>query len=321
MKRVGIIGTGKHGSRYANHIIKDIDTLQLSGICRRSDKGREQAEQWQTRYFANWRDLIKDVAVEAVIAVVPPGINLDIAKACAVAGKPLLIEKPLARNGYEAAEIVRVMHEHDCALTVAQTLRYNPVIQSLTEQLPDMGKLYSFAVNQRIEPSSLDWHDDPDVAGSGVVIHTAVHIFDALRVITSSKIVRVMAVSRCIHSRHLEDLVTVLAEFETGVIGTVDVSKVSQARSGRFEFVCQNGQLHADQIHSFTKVIENSSIVRHKAFVVQPTILPLLVDWSKFLEGERENPITGEDGRYAVEVCDACLHSAKMGRWVEVGRL
>jgi predicted dehydrogenase len=318
MKKVGIIGTGKHGSRYAHHIVQDVDTLQLSAICRRSDRGREQAKEWQTRYFEDWRDLINNADVEAVIAVAPPGINLEIAKQCAATGKPLLIEKPLARNGHEAAEIVRVMAERDCELTVAQTLRYNPVIQSLAEQLNSLGTLHSFAVNQRIEPSSLDWHDDPEAAGSGVVIHTAVHIFDALKVITGLKITRVMAVSKCIHSKHLEDLVMMLAEFENGVIGTIDVSKVGHARSGRFEFICEKGQLHADQIHSFTKVIENCSIVRHKAFVAQPTILPLLIDWSAFLEGNCLNPITGEDGRYAVEVCDACLKSSAEKRWVEV---
>ncbi len=318
MKKVGIIGTGKHGSRYANHIIHDVDALQVTGICRRSATGREQAEQWRTRYFEDWRTLIHDADVEVIIAVAPPGINLEIAKVCAVAGKPLLIEKPLARNGHEAAEIVRVMQEYDCALTVAQTLRYNPVIQALALQLPEMGTLHSFAVNQRIEPSSLEWHDEPEAAGAGVVIHTAVHIVDALKVITGLRITRVMAASRCIYSSHLEDLVTILAEFENGVIGTIDVSKVGHARSGRFEFICERGQLHADQIHSFTKVIENSSIVRHRAFVAQPTILPLLIDWSAFLEGDRENPITGEDGAYAVAVCDACLKSAAEKRWVEV---
>ncbi len=34
--RIGIIGTGKHGSRYANHIVNDIDGLELTAISRRS---------------------------------------------------------------------------------------------------------------------------------------------------------------------------------------------------------------------------------------------------------------------------------------------
>ena len=41
---VGVIGTGKHGSRYARHIINDVDGLALTAISRRSEVGRQQAE-------------------------------------------------------------------------------------------------------------------------------------------------------------------------------------------------------------------------------------------------------------------------------------
>ena len=43
-----------------------------------------------------------------------------------------------------------------------------------------------------------------------------------------SKVKRVMAASQRRHSRNLEDLVTVLVEMENGVLGALDVSKVSR---------------------------------------------------------------------------------------------
>lgn len=318
MKRVGIIGTGKHGSRYAHHVVHDLDDLLLSAISRRSVEGKDQATRWSTRYFSDWRELVRDRDVDAVIAVTPPGLNLDIARECAVNGKSLLLEKPLARNSGEAKEIVKVMEESGCALTVGQTLRYNPVIRKLQEDLPTMGKLHSFAVNQRIEPSTLAWHDDPEKAGAGVVMHTAVHVFDALKVITGLRVRQVMAWARCVHSENLEDLVSILAKCDDDVIGTVDVSKVGHARSGRLEFICQDGQLHGEQIHGFTEIIKKSSVEVRSDLEQIPTILPLLQDWSAFLNGTTENPIPGVDGAYAVAVCDACLQSAKEERWVDV---
>ncbi len=316
--RIGLIGTGKHGSRYGNHIVNDLPGVQLAAISRRSEKGKEQAGQWGTAYYPDWQDLVADTGVDAVVAVTPPGINLEIARFCALHAKPLLMEKPLARNSDEAAEIVRLMTSADCPLTVGQTLRYNPVIRSLKDQLPGMGKLHSFSVNQRIEPSVLAWHDDPDTAGAGVVMHTAVHVFDALKQITGTSVKRVMAKSHCVHSRTLEDLVVLLAEFENGICGTVDVSKVGHARSGRFEFICNEGQLVGEQIHGFTEQVRNSSIQSRKRFEPFPAIMPLLTDWLSFLNGECENPVPGEDGRYVVQVCSAVLESAKKKRWVEL---
>lgn len=319
MKRIGLIGTGKHGSRYANHIINDIETFSLVAVSRRSVEGEEQAREWGAQYFSDWRELVHDPTVDAIVAVATPQLNLDIARSCAEVGKPLLMEKPLARNGSEAGEVVRLMTEAGCPLTVGQTLRYNPVVNKLKEQLPELGRLHSLTVNQRIEPSTLAWHDDRIIAGAGVIIHTAVHVFDALKVITGLNVVRVIAASRCIHSRDLEDQVSVIAEFENGILGTIDVSKVGHARSGRYEFVCQDGQLHGDQIHSFTKVIKGTKIVEQLHLEQVPTIRLLLEDWADYLTGSSENPVTGEDGLYAVKVCQACLLSAESKRWVEVG--
>lgn len=318
MKRLGLIGAGKHGSRYAAHIANDLEGFTLAGISRRSHEGIAQAAGWQTRYYPDWHDLVASGEVDAVVAVVVPSLHLEIAHHCAAYRKPLLLEKPLARNATEGAEIVRIMAAAECPLTVGQTLRYSPVIEALRHQLPQLGTLHSLAVNQRIEPSTLGWHDEPEIAGAGVIIHTAVHIFDALKVITGLRIRRVMAASRCVHSRRLEDLVTVLLEFENGVLGTLDVSKIGQARSGRYEFVCQEGQLHGDQVHGFTTIIRHSTVAAHEQLVQEPTVLRLLEAWSAFLETGHNNPVTGEDGLYAVRVCDACLQSAASRCWVEI---
>jgi predicted dehydrogenase len=93
---------------------------------------------------------------------------------------------------------------------------------------------------------------------------------------------------------------------------------VGHARSGRYEFICQDGQLYGDQIHGFTQAIRHSSVATEEQLEQVPTILPLLADWAAFLESGRDNPVSGDDGLYAVKVCDSCLQSAAENRWIEV---
>ncbi len=319
MKNIAVIGTGRHGSRYAQHIYQDLPGLVLSGISRQSiERGKEQANRWGSIFYGDWRDMIASVEVDAVIAVTPPALNLEIAKLCASAGKPLLIEKPLARTMTEASEILRIMDAAEVGLTVGQTLRYNPVIQALRGHLHEMGPLYAFFANQRLEPSRLAWHDDREIAGAGVLFHTAVHVFDALTTITGLRVKRVLAHARQIHTKVLEDLVLVSVELEKGVLGTVEVSKIGQARTGRFEFTCQDGQLHGEQIHAYLEVITGNMVTQRQDFEQIPTVLHLLRDWQAFLEGHGPNPVTGGEGFYAVQVCEACLRSAKEQCWIEV---
>jgi len=318
MKNIAVLGTGRHGSRYAGHIVRDIEGMKLTGIWRRSGQGRTQAQQWSTTFYPDWREMIASPGVDAVVGVVPPVLNPAIAAACARAGKPLLLEKPLARNVVEARALVASLAAAGVPLTVSQTLRYNPVIGELRRRLPELGPLHSFAVNQRLEPSTLAWHDDRETAGAGVLFHTAVHVFDALRLITGLKVRRVMAHGRRVHAAVLEDLMLIIAELEDGVIGTVDVSKVGRARTGRYEFICQDGQLHGEQIHAAVDVIQGNVVQTRQEFIQAPTVLHLLRDWLRFLEGNGVNPVTGEEGLYAVEVCEACLVSMQEGRWVEI---
>lgn len=317
--RIGIIGTGKHGSRYASHVVKDLaNYFRLSAISRRSPEGHRQAHGWSTTCCHDWRDLVDSDQVDAVIAVTTPDLNLDIAKRCAAHQKPLLLEKPIATDYRVAREIVDLFKKHGVPLTAGQTLRYNSVIRLLRHRIEEMGQLYSFFACQRLEPSSLPWLEEPDIAGGGVIYHTAVHMFDALRFITRLEPVRVRGSVRSIFNPRLEDLLVAEVEFEGGVLGILDTSKVGPSRAGRYEFICENGQLHGEQIHGMVQKIGAEGIKNLEVESPGPAILPLLKDWYTFLMNRGENPIPGEEGLEAVKLCHATQLSVERDNWVEL---
>jgi len=319
---VGIIGTGKHGSRYAKHIVEDLGhCFHLEAISRRSAGAKEQAGTLKTRLYHDWRDLVGSDQVDAVISVTTPKLNLEIASFCAEQKKPLLIEKPLTTDYYEAREIVDLFDRKSLQLTVSQTLRYNTVILALKDNLARMGKLFSLSATQRLEPSTLPWLGQPKIAGGGVIFHTAVHLFDALRFITGKEIVKVRAVARNIFNPQLEDLFVAEVLFSGGVLGIVDASKISPSRVSRYEFVCQKGQLHGDQIHGILQEINGSKISSLPLNSPGPTLLPLLLDWHAYLHGNGKNPIPGTEGLAAVKICHACRESVATDQWVDVNDL
>ena len=317
---IGIIGTGKHGSRYANHIVNDLKTwAKLSAICRRSSTtGQDQARHWQTKYHADWQHLIADPEVEAVISVTTPNLNPAIANACLQHRKPILIEKPLAVTLAHAQAIVEGFEQENLPLTIGQTLRYNPIILGLRQGLSRAGRLHSFCATHQLEPSTLSWLTNPEQAGGGVIFHTAVHVFDALRFITGQEVVRVRASSFQIHNSRLEDLFSAQIEMSQGLIGVVLAGKVGAARAGRYEFMGEKGQLQGDQIHDLLEMIQGTTITPLPHAALGPAILPLLKDWLDFLAGSRTNPIPGQEGLAAVKICEACRESARTDGWVNL---
>lgn len=316
---IGIIGTGNHGSRYAAHIVNDLgDHLQLAAISRRSPEGAEQARAWKAVFFPEWRDLVRSNQVDAVISVTTPNLNEQIGQLCAAEKKPLLIEKPLTTDYHSARRMVELFAGQAVPLTVAQTLRYNSVVRSLNKRLPEMGRLISFSATHRLEPSTLPWLEQPEVAGGGVIFHTAVHLFDALRFITGEEVVAIRASARNIHNARLEDLLVAEIILANGAVGHIDTSKVSPSRAGRYEFVCENGQLQGDQIHGQLQTVTKTEIADLPVEPPGPTLIPLLIDWYSYITGKGKNPVTAEEGLAAVKICHACRISVSSGDWVQL---
>src|SRR5215831_8856838 len=189
---VGLIGAGKHGQRYLNHIRSDTPELRLVALSRHDrTRGAAQARELGCRFHAEWQALIADAAVEGVVAVVPPALHRPIAEAVAAAGKALLIEKPLATTGADAVAIARRVRAGGIPCLMAHTLRWNTVVMALRERLAGLGPLRALVVNQRFEPSPLEWLDRPELSGGGILLHTGVHSFDLVRLLTGHDVVRV----------------------------------------------------------------------------------------------------------------------------------
>src|SRR5688572_8219156 len=167
---LGLIGAGKHGQRYVGHIVRDLPSFALRALSRRdAPRGTGQAKELGVRFHADWRDLVVDPEVEAVIAVVPPSLHRPIAEAVAAAGRALLIEKPLATTGADALAIRTRLRDAGVPCLMAHTLRWNTAVQAVRNEIQRLGPLRALAVNQRFEPSPLDWLDRPEISGGGIL--------------------------------------------------------------------------------------------------------------------------------------------------------
>jgi predicted dehydrogenase len=317
---VGVVGAGKHGERYLRHLRDEVPELRLAALSRRDlTAGRAQAANLACRFHPDWQALVDDPAVEAVIAVVPPALHPGIAAAAARAGKPLLVEKPLATSGAAAVEIVRAVRTAGIPVLMAHTLRWNSVARAIGDRLPALGPLRALYLNQRFEPSPLAWLDDPDVAGGGIILHTGVHGFDLVRWLTGREVARVSCRAARAVTRRTEDNFLALLELEgSEALVAVNGSRATNARSGLIDVACQDGQLLGDHAHGFLEEIHGLERSRLEIGEPTPTVRAALRAFARLvLEGEQP-PVEVEDGARAVLIAEACLRSAARGTAVSV---
>lgn len=80
---------------------------------------------------ADWRAVIDDPAVEVVDVSVPTHLNEQVCLAAFEAGKPVLVQKPIALDLAAARRIVDAAAAHGVPLAVNQNGRWDPAIRAL----------------------------------------------------------------------------------------------------------------------------------------------------------------------------------------------
>jgi len=317
---VGLIGTGKHGARYAKHVRADVPELALAAVSRRdAAAGAEQATAWGCRFHADWRALVADPAVDAVVAVVPPSLHPEIAAAVAAARKPLLIEKPLASTGAAARDVVRVLRTAGVPVFMAHTLRWNSVVRTIRDRLAEIGAIRALWLNQRFEPSPLAWLDDPARAGGGIILHTGVHAFDLVRLLTGCEVTRVWCRAACIDTRLTEDNFIATLELDGNpALVAVSGSRSTRGRSGLIDVAGENGQLVGDHTHGFAYRIRGLDRTPLAVPEPVPTVCEALRAFVRLVLDGDAPPVALEDGARAVLIADACRRAAESGATVPV---
>jgi predicted dehydrogenase len=312
--RVGLIGAGRHGSRYIHHLLHDLPGVSLAALCRKRIGERlPSLSMTDIPVYGDYRALIADPRVEAIVVVTPPELCLEICLEAVKERKPILIEKPLAPTGREARMIVAAAEEAGLLLMTAQTLRFDSAILLLKEHLPEIGQLRYATFTSRIETKVSAHVRSPMPGQRGALLEFGVHLLDLVPFLTGEEVIAVRCELDQLPSVAPETMAIVQAQTTSGLRCILDVARVEAGRVARTEWVGTRGQIAADWFHQrVSGVIGNAAPLEWK---VQPqqTILATLRAFATAVETNSPPPITGRDGCRAVEAADACYRSAEQG--------
>lgn len=312
--RIGLIGAGRHGSRYIHHLLHDLPGVSLAALCRkRIGEGVPSLPTTKVPIYSDYRALIADPSVEAVVVVTPPSLCLEICLEAVKAKKPILIEKPLAPTGREARMMVAAAEAAGVLLMTAQTLRFDSTVLALQERLPEIGPLRYATFTSRIE-TIFSAHVRSSISGQrGALLEFGVHLLDLVPFLTGEEIVAV----RCELDRLPDvapDTVAIVQLHTAGGLRCVlDIARVEAGRVARTEWVGTQGQIAADWFRQRVSGVIGDNPPFERNVQPQQTILAALRAFAHAVETNSPPPITGRDGCRAVEAADACYRSAEQG--------
>lgn len=137
---IGVIGCGHWGPNYVR-VLSELDGVGQVWCC---DARTERVDKLRKRFpgvkgCGDWRQLLQDDAVGALVVATPASTHYEIVKAALKAGKDVLAEKPLTLNPEECLELHELATAGGRILMVAHTFAYNPGVRKMKE-LVDSGE-------------------------------------------------------------------------------------------------------------------------------------------------------------------------------------
>jgi predicted dehydrogenase len=333
---VCVVGTGDIGTFYLR-AWRAADGARVVSVADIDEERAQQAaenfsaESWHTDY----RDAIVADGVDVVCVCTPTMLHPEVTIAAAEQGRHVLCVKPIALTLEDADRMIEAAESAGVQFCVGFMRRYTPSTRLVRDSLgaESVGRPAFYSVTSRngIRPKIL-MHDVN--ANGGPVIDMCCHWIDVARVYFDSEPVRVMAQGMTFATDRPElasietkalDTASISVGFESGDILSIDISWGLAPNQGP-ETVEQiwgpSGRIAGLTFESSLTVIHDEqskrTIEMQRLETFQDATNLLVEDFLAAVRGEMQLPVTGEDGRRALEVSLAALESIETGRAIEL---
>ncbi len=330
---LAVIGTGRMGSVHVRNIVQQIPEANLVAICDiRLEVAKTVARECGVeRVVQDYRELLQDPAVEAVLIATSTNTHAQIIQDCANAGKHIFCEKPLALELDKIDAALEVVALKGVKLMVGFNRRFDKSFQKVREIVSsgEIGRPCILRITDR----------DPDFpameflrVSGGIFLDLTIHDFDMAR-FQVGEVDEVFAIGNVLLEPKLKefgdtDTNIVTLKFTNGAVGAIDNSrKAVYGYDQRLEVFCSNGTAMAENEMETTirKGTQEGFLSAKPPHFFMQRYAPCYVDEvRKFIECVRENtptPTTGADGRAAVVLGYAAVKSLRENRPVKISEI
>lgn len=319
---IGIIGAGWFGERHAV-ALRDAGGFRLVAACRDDADGLDAfTRRFGGRGHRHVEALLADPSVDAVVVATPHDLHEHSAVAAARAGKPILLEKPMAPTLAACDAIAAAAVAAGVPLLIGHTQRFAaPVVAARSVVASGALGAVRFGSSSMVklwmEANRRPWHLTT-ATGGGMLMTAGIHALDRLLWLMDAPVRSVYAVAgAAFHVQEADDTALMLLTFEGGGAATVtSIAYRDGAPFGGTELVCDQGVVILDPAGSLR--IGRGGHWESVALPAADDVMAdaLVAEWRAFGRLLREggpNPSDAASARRTVACIVAALESARTG--------
>lgn len=265
--RIGLVGAGWMGKAHSSALLDaqmlfgpEYGTAAFEMVADANEDNAKEAQRkiGFRRMTTDWKELVTDPAIDLVDIATPNAFHYEIAKAALENGKNVYCEKPLTISAEESRELAELAKNKGVINYVGFNNTMNPANAYVRElvQSGKLGKIMRFEgtydQDQLLDETlPITWRHINKMAGCGALGDLGSHLLSVSQFIMGD-ISAVNAMKTTIFPKRPkaagssemadvenEDIITFMAEYANGAVGTIAASRVATGRKNYLTYEIQ----------------------------------------------------------------------------------
>lgn len=317
--KIGLIGYGFIGKTHAPNIINNPNATLHSIFSAPEDKDSIPTG---VKFFDDWKALIDDPDVDAVVIVTPTFTHREIAIYAAQKKKHIFLEKPMARTTKECQDIIDACKAEGVKLFIGHVLRFWPsYVQAKTmmKNVDTFGTLKNSRLRRiSARPAWAKWFFNQELSG-GAMLDLAIHDLDFTAYAFNEYPEKVYCEAQKseVDGQSFYALACVTMSFPSGGIAYVEGSWLG---TEKFPFYTEAEFIGTEGIIQFKggEILPIQSYTNTETIIADPIVEDgYYIEMNEFVNCILQNTepsVSGEAGKMAVAIGIAAEKSADSGQ-------
>lgn len=248
MVKTGVIGCGYWGP----NLIRNFRSTKNCEMVICCDKDEKKLERMKSLFpgiktTTNYQDLL-DAKLDAVAIATPVGTHYPLAKACLMADKHVLVEKPITRSSEECQDLINTAESRQRVLMVGHTFEYTAAVNKI-KAIIDSGEIgeIMYVSSTRVNLGLFQ----PDI---NVIWDLAPHDVSIITYVLGKNPISVNAQGKAHYTKGIEDVAMTTLYYENGMIAFLHNSWLDPQKIRNMVFVGTKKMLVYDDISANEKI-------------------------------------------------------------------
>lgn len=317
---VAVIGAGYWGTKVISEYLESAKkslNVDLFLVCDLVDRNLKACSEKLgvpgNSLTMDYKEALGSSLVDAVHVCTPNDTHYRICKEALLAGKHVLLEKPMALNAKDAWELVGLAKQKDLILQVGHIFRFNNAMKVMKDLIAEnyFGSLYYLKLQwTTLAPSPLK---------RDIIFDLGPHPIDILNYILKKWPNKVTCKARAYRRAFLEELAYFTLEFEKKLLAQVELSWLQRGKVRQLDVIGSERSACVDCLNQSIQVFENGNEDALSLDVVRNnTILDEISHFALSVKTTQNSRNPGGIGARNVAVLEGLRRSLQENRTMEV---